>query len=77
VSSPTVERLVADIGHLTLAEQLDLIEQLARQIRSRATSPEAGVDELERMASDPDIQREIAQINAEFAPAENDGLANL
>jgi hypothetical protein len=40
------------------------------------TSPiEAAADrELEVMALDPDIQREIAAIDAEFALAENDGL---
>jgi hypothetical protein len=33
--------------------------------------------EMARMASDPEIQREIAAINAEFAVADADGLIPL
>lgn len=34
-------------------------------------------NELAQMAADPDIQREIAAINAEFAVTETDGLTLL
>jgi hypothetical protein len=33
-------------------------------------------DELAAMANDPDIQREIEQIQAEFEVTENDGLTD-
>ena len=35
---------------------------------------QARLSELSKMAADPDIQRELAAINAEFAVTEMDGL---
>lgn len=72
----TLEQIEADIGQLSLSEQLWLIERPAHRIR-RSTLPTRVNDEsdLDAMASDPAIQHELAQIEAEFAGMELDGLA--
>ena len=45
---------------------------LEEYIRSRKAR--AFAEEMQAMAEDPDIQREVTVINREFAPAEADGL---
>jgi hypothetical protein len=65
------ERLV----QLSHDEQLWLIERVAHRLRqagngSRAIAPE----QLAAMAADPEIQRELREIAAEFSATEMDGL---
>jgi hypothetical protein len=57
-------------------EQLALIERLAKRLRKLHEDREWERD-LAAMAADPDIQREIREINEEFAAAEEDGLEGL
>lgn len=59
------------IYSLSYKEKLWLLERIARQLR------EFDENELLSMASDPQIQAEIASINAEFTVAEMDGLQSL
>jgi hypothetical protein len=75
MTTPTLERLEADIAQLCLADQLWLMERLAQRIRIRTLqrSP-AREHELAEMAQDPAIQHELQQINAECAVTEADGL---
>ncbi len=73
MATPTLERIEADIEQLSLGDQLCLMERLARRIRSRRTLAVEERD-LAAMANDPTIQRELGQIDAEFAPTEADGL---
>jgi hypothetical protein len=75
MTTPALEQIEADIEHLSLAEQLGLMERLVHRIRTRTlrTSPVQESD-LVAMAHDPAMQRELAQINAEFAATEADGL---
>jgi hypothetical protein len=71
----TLETIEAEIDHLPLSEQLWLIERLVNRIRARAGSaPTASEADLAAMASDPAIQQELRQIDAEFAGTETDGL---
>ena len=44
------------------------------QSSGKFSDMEAIKQQLKEMANDPDIQREIAEINQEFAIAEMDGL---
>jgi len=72
---PTLERLELDIDQLPLADQLKLMERLAHRIRQRALRPlSVQESDLFAMANDPAIQRELRQIESEFAPTEFDGL---
>ena len=75
MNTTALERIEADISQLSLSEQLLLMERLAHRIRDRALRPQPLLtDQLAAMASDPDIQRELQQIEAEFAGTETDGL---
>jgi hypothetical protein len=75
MTTPTLERIEADIAQLSLAEQLWLMERLAQRIRTRTLQmPRLQESGLAEMAQDPAIQRELQQINAEFAVTEADGL---
>ena len=66
------------IRRLSLPEQLHLLEWLARSVRQHAQIGEAAqVNQLAMMAVDPDIQRELWQMAAEFAVTETDGLDKL
>jgi hypothetical protein len=70
-----LEQIEADITHLSLTDQLWLMERLARLIRER-TRPALIVQEsdLIAMAHDPAMQQELQNIDAEFAVTESDGL---
>jgi len=75
MNTAAVEQIEADIRQLSLAEQLLLMEHLAHCIREHTLRPRPALtDQLAAMASDPDIQRELQQIEAEFAGTETDGL---
>ena len=72
-----LERLDAEIQHLSLSEQVWLMERLVHAIRVKTTRQEQLLEsDLAAMAADPDIQREIAAIDAEFSVTENDGLTD-
>jgi len=70
-----------DFIRLSVPEQLQLIERLVHRVHQSALL--AGSDlsvQLAAMAADPEIQREVRDIEREFACAEADGLetpANL
>jgi len=75
MQSVTVQRIESDIQQLPLADQLHLMERLARRIREQATPPFSERNRLlAAMAEDPEVQREMRLINAEFAGTEGDGL---
>ena len=73
MNSPSIE---SQIDALSPEQQLALIERLAKSLRNRQEQREWDKD-LVAMAADPDIQREIREINEEFAVAEEDGLEGL
>jgi hypothetical protein len=81
--SPKLLEIDRTIRNLSLAEQQWLLERLTKQVqcqkqsRGKFADMEAIKQQLEDMANDPDIQREIAEINQEFAIAEMDGLENV
>lgn len=75
MNTTSLERIVADISQLSLSEQLWLMERIAQQIRERALDTQPVLeDQLAMMAADPDIQRELREIEAEFAGTGDDGL---
>jgi hypothetical protein len=75
MNTTTLEQIEADIRQLSLSEQLLLMERLAHRIREHTLRPRPALaDQLAAMASDPDIQRELQHIEAEFAGTETDGL---
>ncbi len=73
--SADLSNLETAIDRLTFSDQLWLMERLARRIRERSELAPASRDRaLEEMANDPAIQRELREIEAEFAMTESDGL---
>jgi hypothetical protein len=71
------------IRSLSLEEQLWLPKRIARNLREQTQVAAESLDsadkseQLAAMASDLDIQAELATINKEFAVTEMDGLETL
>jgi hypothetical protein len=75
MTTPTLEQIETDIAQLSLTEQLLLMERLVHRIRQTTLHPLVVQEsDLAAMAADPAIQREVQQINDEFAVTEMDGL---
>lgn len=76
MQNAVAERIEADIRRLTLTDQLWLMERLAQHIRRQAAPDSSGNrNALAAMAQDPEVRRELQEIDAEFAETERDGLA--
>ncbi len=81
--SPNLLEIERSIRALPLEEQQWLLERLTRQVQERTLTAAKFADaaymeaQIKAMASDPDIQAEIAAINEEFAGTEMDGLSGL
>jgi hypothetical protein len=74
--SLAVYELEREIALLPVEDKLQLRDGLDRQIRAAALGKSVSEieAELEGMANDPDIQRELAAIELEFAGTSMDGL---
>ena len=73
--TPALSEIESEFARLTPEAQLSLLERLVHRTRvavsGRRDTWEA---DLSAMAADPQIQRELSRINAEFSVAEADGL---
>ena len=75
MSNSILSRIEEDINQLSVQDQILLMEHLANRIRENTTQDVSTLhSQLELMANDPDIQRELKQIEREFAGTEMDGL---
>jgi hypothetical protein len=72
MSQSTLAQLEDRFSELPLSEQKHLLDRLARRINAQADNGHE--DLLAQMAADPDIQREMREIEKEFASADTDGL---
>mgnify|MGYP001343349428 FL=1 len=70
-----LSEIEAHIDELSVAEQLALLEYVAQRLRKNLGAQSNLDTDLALMAADPDIQRELREINEEFASMEADGLA--
>ena len=81
--SPNLLEIERSIRALSLEEQQWLLKRLTRQVQERTLTAAKFADaaymeaQIKAMASDPDIQAEIAAINEEFAGTEMDGFSGL
>ena len=65
----------SEFARLSPEAQLSLLERLVHQTRLAVSRrDESWESELSAMAVDPELQRELSRINAEFGAAEADGL---
>ena len=72
----TVEAIYEN-GRLVLPRALLLPEHAHVRVTIECNSMNDDFNELAAMADDPQIQRELRAINAEFAGAESDGLGKI
>lgn len=68
--------LEENISRLPLDEQLLLIERVSHRIRKNISATSDIDTQLSEMANDPEIQRELQEIEHEFAVTEQDGLGS-
>ena len=61
------------VQRLKTHEQLQIIKRVA-DLLGRAEQPPRSDAQMAAMAADPNMQRELRQIEAEFAGTETDGL---
>ncbi len=75
MNQPTLAQIEDSFTQLSVSEQLRLIERLVHRVHENTLKEREDVDnQLAQMAADPDIERELREIEREFAPAEFDGL---
>ena len=78
--SPKLLEIARDIRKLSLAEQQWLLENLAKRIRNQTQNTGKFSDlssleqQLQELAQDSEIQKEVLAINQEFEITEMDGL---
>ncbi|MXX14861.1 MAG: hypothetical protein F4Y39_06375 [Gemmatimonadetes bacterium] len=75
MSAPSLlNELEENIRRLPLDDQLLLIERVSHRIRNDI-SVKMDIDaQLSKMAADPEIQKELQEIEQEFSATEQDGL---
>jgi hypothetical protein len=73
----TLKQLELNVDTLSYADQVSLLKYISRRMRSTKALDMGRDAELDALARDPAVQREIAAIEAEFAVAESDGLEGL
>ena len=75
MATPALSEIESEFARLSPEAQLSLLERLVHRARvavsGRRDNWEAN---LSAMAADPEMQRELNRINAEFSAAEADGL---
>ena len=73
----TLSEIEESINQLPVDQQLRLIERVAQRIRGNIVGNDSIESQLATMASDPQIQNELHEIEGEFASAEADGLEKV
>ncbi|HXP59437.1 MAG TPA: hypothetical protein VN829_03045 [Dongiaceae bacterium] len=75
MATPALSELESEFARLSPEAQLSLLERLVHRARLAACGRrDTWEADLAAMAADPEMQRELSHINAEFGPTEADGL---
>jgi hypothetical protein len=78
MSNSIVRQIEDGFNQLSIPEQLWLIERLVHHVHEATLNNRSDLDQqLALMASDPEIQSELRNIEREFSHAEADGLGTL
>src|SRR5713226_8515796 len=77
MSHPVLQDIETKIAQLSTGEKQILLDRLALDLRITKSAKPDFAATLASRAADPDIQREIHEIEQEFADAAEDGLENL
>ena len=77
MSEFTLSQIEERFSKLPISEQLGLIDRLVRRVNEQTSNQNKDVDDqLAQMAADPGIQREVREIEREFALTDSDGLVH-
>ena len=75
MATPALSEIESEFARLSPEAQLSLLERLVHRARVALTRrPDNWEADLSAMAADPEMQRELSRINAEFSATEADGL---
>jgi hypothetical protein len=75
MATQALDEIENRFAQLSPEAQLGLLERLVHHVRvGLSRSQDAWEADLSAMAADPEMQRELSRINAEFSAAEHDGL---
>ena len=75
MGSEALHEIESEFARLSPEAQLSLLERLVHRVRVAVAGPQHAWDaELSAMAADPEMQRELRRIDAEFSTTESDGL---
>lgn len=76
MATAAIQEIESRFAQLPRALQWSVVERLVHRLRSSEEPAVRGAWEadLATMAADPEVRRELEQIEHEFAPAEADGL---
>ena len=75
MSTPALSEIEGQFARLSPEAQLSLLERLVHRVRvGLGNTRDSWEADLGAMAADPEMQRELSRINAEFAATEADGL---
>jgi hypothetical protein len=75
MTSSAIREIESQFAQLPPAVQLSVLERLVHRMReSAAAQHEEWESGLSAMAADPEMQRELSRISAEFSATEADGL---
>jgi len=75
MATPALSDIESEFARLSPEAQLGLLERLVHRARvTVAGGRDTWESGLAAMAADPEVQREIGRINAEFGVTEADGL---
>ena len=75
MNQPILAQIEDSFTQLSVSEQLRLIERLVHRVHENTLTQREDADhQLAQMSADPEIERELREIEREFAPAESDGL---
>ena len=74
MATVVLSEIESEFARLTPAAQLSLLERLVHRARLTVAGGDTWESDLAAMAADPEMQRELSRINAEFSATEADGL---
>ncbi len=78
MSNSILSQIEDGFGQLSISEQLLLIERLVHRVNQATSAKRDDLDQqLSLMAGDPEIQKELQNIEREFSSAEVDGLETV
>ena len=74
MATAVLSEIESEFARLSPEAQLRLLERLVHRARVTVAGADTWESDLARMAADPEVQRELSCIDAEFGVTEADGL---